>query len=160
MGRYIDWTEVVDRYPDARKVGDANFNFDRAYVKPAESQVDGALAPRYTVPFVVNSGDIAPPQIADLVIDMAYYRAVGVRSKFFKNISADISSRMGALQAGTIRLVDAMGNLLPTNVTGILNTALAQGYQPSFGMDDPTDWAVNSDWQQTYKDIHDPNGTF
>lgn len=153
MSRYITWEDVTDRYPDAAKVGNGQANFELAYIAPAEAAIDGTFAARYVVPFC-NTIGYAPSIIKDLSVDLAYYRAVGIRSKFQKTIAADISSRMGLYNGGPGRIMSDSGTIMPTNTSGIINTAVDQGYAPSFGMDDPVGWTVSSDWQDFYGQEH------
>lgn len=142
--RYAIWADVVNRYSDAAKINQGQVDFEAAFIGPAENYIDSAFASRYTVPFC-NTISFCPPFINDLAIDIAYYRAVGIRSKFAKNIITDISSRMGLINGGQGRIMSGSGTLMPTNNSGIFNTN--EQFASSFGMDDPINWHVSSDWQ-------------
>jgi len=69
MGRYIDWNDVIDRYPTLNTLGGAD-ELSSSYIVYSEAFVDGVLANHYTIPFSSNN-----MIIRDLCIDQVYWRA-------------------------------------------------------------------------------------
>lgn len=141
MGRYIDWGEVTGRYKDAVGLGDST-GMGSYWLTHAEAEVDGRVAPRYTVPF-----SPAPMQIKDLCIDLTYWKmTVGKANK--KELKAYIDERFNGILAGTILLTNSLGPL-----QGQANDAwFENSYHTSFGPDSPLNFRVDSNWSQQVQD--------
>lgn len=152
MGRYIDWSHVTGRYKDATKLALAN-EIGSYWLAHAEALVDARLAVRYTVPFTAMTASTSPPLLVqDLAIDVCYLKLL-IAKKKKKELSDDIEKRFEGLINGTILITDADGPIGPQS-----NIAWAENsYHSSFGMDDPTNWRVDSQSQQ---DIQDARGQF
>lgn len=144
MGRYIDWASVTGRYPDFAKGPDAT-NADANFVRQAEAEVDGRLAPRYSVPFTPT-----PYIVKDLCVDLAYYKA-NIKQESSKLIRDDLERRFKAIIDGTLLLTNSDGPLAASG-----NFAWASNsYHSSFGLDSEVNWRVDS---QQIGDIQDARG--
>ena len=129
MGRYINWADVANRYPDAAKIGGAE-NVSSSWIYGAEAEVDARLATKYTTPFVSTP---APAIVADLSIDLTYYKAT-FRQKGSDTLYKYIKDRFDSLLNGT--MVIEGGSVIP--VLGFV--ALVGSRGTAFGFDDPLNW--------------------
>ena len=77
MTRYIDWSDVAARHPSIGVDFDAT-QVNSTHIPYIETQVDGLLAPAFTVPFSNNN-----LTVKDLCIELTYIRMA--------NLSADDS---------------------------------------------------------------------
>jgi len=68
MGRYINWDDVMHRYPETSNIGGAT-EVGCAHIYYAEYELDGLLSRYYTTPFSTNN-----ITAKDLAIDLAYLR--------------------------------------------------------------------------------------
>lgn len=144
MGRYIDWADVTGRYGDFAKGPDAA-NAQQSFIPQAESEVDGRLAVKYSVPF-----SPAPVLVQDLCIDMAYYKAT-IRQEGSKAIGDSLERRFKAIIDGTLILTTSAGPVAATS-----NIAWASNsYATAFGPDSEVNWEVSSQWVQ---DVQDARG--
>lgn len=144
MGRYIVWTDVTNRYPDFAKGPDATLA-EAAFVPQAEAEVDGRLAPKYSVPF-----SPAPYLIKDLCVDLAYYKAT-IKQESSKLIYENLEARFKAIIDGTLLLTTSAGVV---GATG--NQAWASNsYHSAFGLDNEVNWRVDS---QQVGDLQDARG--
>lgn len=144
MGRYITWTDVTNRYVDFAKGPDATLA-EAAFVPQAEAEVDGRLAPKYTVPF-----SPAPYIVKDLCVDMAYYKAT-IKQESSKVILESLERRFKAIIDGTLILTNSGGTIAAAG-----NFAWASNsYHTSFGLDSEVNWRVDS---QQIGDIQDARG--
>jgi hypothetical protein len=66
MGRYINWDDATDRYPELNTLDDAS-GFSSTYIVYAEAYVDAILRTHWTSPFSNNI-----MIVKDLSIDYAY----------------------------------------------------------------------------------------
>lgn len=137
MGRYIEWDDVVNRYPEIDTLGGSD-EISSTYIVYAEAMVDGLLNSHFTPPFSNNN-----MTVKDLSIDCVFWRAARfkddnateVRSAFFETIMM--------LKDGKLDMVDESGNTISADANpGIYSTT--QSYHTSFGMDDPKYWRVDS----------------
>lgn len=146
MGRYIVWTDVTNRYADFAKGPDATIG-EAAFIPQAEAEVDGRLAPKYTVPF-----SPAPYIVKDLCVDLAYYKAT-IKQESSKLIQEDLERRFKAIIDGTLLLTTSAGV-----VAGTGGFAWAtNSYHSSFGFDSEVNWRVDS---QQIGDLRDARGQF
>lgn len=133
MGRYINWQDVVNRYPDAAKIAGAE-GVASSWLYHAEYEVDARLAPKYVTPFVTSP---APALVQDLAIDLTYYKAT-MRQKGSDVIYNYIKDRFEAIITGAIAVPDAM-------VAGTLAMFNRPDFQSAFGYDDPVEWRPSED---------------
>lgn len=127
MGRYIGWTDLVGRYPDAAKIA-AQENVSSYTIPGAEAEVDARLAARYSTPF----GTPAPDMIRDLVVDLTYYKLT-FRQKDSEKLYTYIMDRFASINSGTITLPSTLATVGVPVWT-------SNSYQSAFGPDDPTNW--------------------
>jgi phage gp36-like protein len=128
MGRYIEWDDIIDRYPELNTLGGSD-ELSPTFIDYAESFTDALLKSHFTVPFSNNN-----MVVKDLCIDCVYWRAgrhsledaASVRSEYFETINM--------LKEGQLTMMDDSGNEVGNKITeGYSNT---ESYHSSFGMDD------------------------
>lgn len=133
MGRYITWADVTAKYGDFAKGPDASIAGDH-HIPQSEAEVDGRLAPKYTVPF-----SPAPYLVKDLSVDLAYYKAT-IRQEGSKAIKEYIDARFKAIIDGTLTLTTSDGVVASAG-----NLAWASNsYHSSFGLDSEVNWQVDT----------------
>lgn len=135
MGRYIDWEDVADTYPEWTKSVSAN-SAGNLWIPRAEDEVDARLAPRYSVPFTP-----VPGVVRDLCIDLAYYK-LAFASEKGKALGEDLKARFEALLDGSMMLTMS-GNPLSTTDQP---WGTHQNYPTQFGVDNPINWLPSSAW--------------
>ena len=128
MGRYIQWADVVNRYPDAAKIAGAE-NVSSSWLGFAEYEVDARLASKYAVPFTTSP---PPPLVQDLCIDLTYYKAT-IRQKESEALLTYLDARFKGLVAGTLMISGATAAS-----AGVSYEDTKQ--QGAFGWDDPLNW--------------------
>jgi len=142
MGRYIVWEDVVNRYPDAAKLGGAE-TVNSSWICGAEAELDARLSARYTTPLTTSP---APDLVRDLCVDLTYYKA-NIRSKGVKALGEYIDSRFTMLINGTMAL--------PVDVTVTTVSEAGGSYASAFGRDDPIHWRPSADGVAASKDERD-----
>jgi hypothetical protein len=136
MGRYIDWDDVSNSYPDWAKTVSAN-TVGNLWIPRAEDYVDGRLAAAgYSVPFTPTPG-----LVRDLCIDVAYWKLA---------FASDKGKELGKILEDTFKAISD-GDLVITNSSGPLGSSVRawsshQDYPTHFGVDSDTNWAVSSAW--------------
>lgn len=133
MGRYIDWKDVADAYPDWAKQASAN-SVGNLWIPRAEDEVDGRLAPKYTVPFTP-----VPGIVRDLCIDMAYYKLTFATEKG-KALWDTLSNRFKSILDGSMLITTSAGIL----ASGDTAFSTHQDYPTAFGVDSDLNWRVSS----------------
>ena len=137
MGRYIEWTDVSNAYPDWSATVSAN-SVGNLWIPRAEDYVDGKLsAAGYTTPFTP-----VPGLVRDLCIDVAYWKLAFASEK---------GKALGEILEKTFQdIID--GTLIVTNSAGSLKTDRAwsthQDYPTQFGVDSDLNWETSSNWAQ------------
>lgn len=135
MGRYIDWDDVADTYSDWPKSVSAN-TVGNLWIQRAEDEVDGRLAPKYSVPFTP-----VPGIVRDLSIDLAYYK-LAFASEKGKALGETLKERFEALLDGTMILTVSGSPLATTNQPWSTH----KDYPTQFGVDNPVNWLPSSAW--------------
>lgn len=135
MGRYINWADVTGRYNDFAKGPDASVAA-ASFIPQAEAEVDGRLAPKYTVPF-----SPAPYLVQDLCIDLAYYKAA-MGTERAKLVGESLEKRFKAIIDGTLLLTTSAGTIVAEGATAWVSNS----YHSSFGPDSEVNWRVDSNW--------------
>lgn len=144
MGRYVAWTDIAGRYPDAvKKAGDSAMG--SYWLERAEYEVDAFLAPRYTVPFTP-----AHPVVQDLCVDLTYYKMI-VQQEGAERVWNYIKFRIDALIKGSMMLTTSGAALSQ----GTIAYSSEEDHPTSFGPDDPTNWVVSSQWASDVQDARD-----
>lgn len=138
MGRYIDWADVVDRYPVLANVGDA-VKMDSTHIVPAESEVDARLAPVFTTPF---SNDNVTAQ--DLSIQLVYLRAGYLKDENWLNYKNYIDERFDRLTDGSEAMLTSSGDVLSSQDTTEAYHTHAN-YKPVFDLTDVVNQEVDPD---------------
>jgi len=139
MGRYINWDDVIDRYPELNTLGGAD-ELSSAYIVYSEAFVDGVLANNYTIPFSDNN-----MIIRDLTIDYCYWRAARFKFEDATGVKSSFFDTVNMLKDGHIQMVDDAGNIIPQvkQNPGIYSST--QSYSSSFGMKPPEEWNISED---------------
>jgi hypothetical protein len=137
MGRYINWADVANAYPDWAKAVSAN-TVSELWVPRAEDYVDGRLAAAgYSVPFTPTPG-----LVRDLCIDVAYWKLA---------FASDKGEKLGKILEDTFKAITD-GDLVITNSAGSFVSEKAwsthQSYPTQFGVDNPVNWEVSSAWAE------------
>jgi len=135
VGRYINWDDVANSYPDWPKAVSAN-TVGNLWIPRAEDEVDARLAPKYTVPFTP-----VPGLVRDLCIDLAYFKLVFASEK---------GEKLGKILDARFKAI-LDGKMILTNSAGALGTperawSTHQDYPTHFGVDPDINWTVSSAW--------------
>lgn len=145
MGRYIDWEDVVDRYPEIETLGGAD-QVSSTYIVHAEGFVDAMLGSHFTPPFSSNN-----LTVKDLSIDCVYWRAGRLKLDDASTVREEFFETIKMLKDGTQQMVDASGNILSISKnSGVYSTT--QSYHTSFGVDIPEYYQVSSDHMSDVED--------
>lgn len=128
MGRYIDWSYVSNRYPDAAKIGGAEA-VHSAWLFGVEAEVDARLSVRYTVPF-----SPAPDLVKDLCTDLLYARMTA-RQEGSQVIYERVMDLFKEIIAGTVTIP----GVTPTGRNS--STFASNSYRSAFGTDDSVNWS-------------------
>ena len=137
MGRYIEWDDVIDRYPELNTLGGAD-QLSSSYIVYSEAFVDGVLANNYTIPFSNNN-----MIIRDLSIDYCYWRAarfkfddaVQVKSAFFETVKM--------IKNGNIQMIDDSGTFIDQTKKKVGIYSSTQSYHSAFGMNPDIEWHIS-----------------
>jgi phage gp36-like protein len=140
MGRYIEWDDVVNRYPELDTVSGAD-EMGPTHIDHAESFIDSILSSHFTPPFSSNN-----MTVKDLSIDNVYYRAGKFKLDNAAQVWSDTLVFIEMLKNGQASMISDSGELLGIRATGAIYSN-TQSYHSSFGMDDPICWAIDSDHQ-------------
>lgn len=139
MGRYIEWDDAMDRYPELSTIGGAE-QFASVNIKYAESLVDGLLRSHYTTPF---SGDITV--VKDLAIDAVYWKAAGRKLDEAAAVWSQFFMTVDLLKTGKMEMVYDDGTLVAQNRAEPGMWSNTMSYHSAFGWDDPTNWRISDE---------------
>lgn len=106
MARYINWADLIGRYPSLDTIGGAS-EIGSSWIGYIENQVDGLLAENYTVPFSNNN-----VTVKDLCIELVYARIGTLKIKESASIKKDIMDRVKRLNDGTEKMLDSSGTTI------------------------------------------------
>jgi len=148
MGRYINWGDVVDRYPVINTLGGSD-EFEETHIQFAETFIDGLLASHFTPPFSDNN-----MTVRDLVIDNVFYRAGKFKLDNTEQVWSDTLYTIELLKKGASAMISTSGEVLSLRSTGAIYSS-TQSYHSSFGIDDPINWSIDSDQQIADDDPRD-----
>ena len=148
MGRYIEWDDVVSRYPALDTLGGSD-EFETTHIQYAEVFIDGMLASHFTPPFSNNN-----MTVRDLVIDNVYYRAGKFKLDDAEQVWSDTLYTISLLKSGDSAMISTSGDMLGLRSGGAIYSS-TQSYHSSFGIDDPIDWEIDSDKAQADIDARD-----
>lgn len=135
---YIGWDDVMLRYPSIADVGGSK-EVGSAHIQYAENELNGRLAPKFTIPFSSNN-----QTAKDLSIEMTYLRIGNFNTKEREALKTSIDERIVRLLDGDENMVDDTGNTIQQSVGGTVwsNT---KDYTPTFGFGDTEDFEVDPD---------------
>jgi hypothetical protein len=139
MGRYIDWADVIDRYPELNTLGGAD-QLSSSYIVYGEAHVDGMLSNHYTVPFSNNN-----MIIRDLAIDYVYWRAARFKFEDATMVKSAYFETIGMVNAGTLVMIDDAGTVIAQTKKKIGLHSTTESYHSAFGIRDPIDWHIDED---------------
>lgn len=137
MGRYINWDDVVDRYPEIDTLGDSGA-VTSTYIVYAEAYTDGMLQSHFTPPFSSNN-----VVVRDLTIDCVYWRAGRHTLENAETVREEYFETIKMLKTGDLNMLDESGNQAGIR-TGSAIYSTTASYHSSFGIDDPTNYMVDS----------------
>ena len=136
MGRYINWDDIVARYPSINAVGGAA-DVGSAWIGYVENQVDGLLSPEFSAPFSNNN-----ITVKDLCIELTYIRVGNLKVEETTDMREAFMERINRLKDGSEgMLTNSCDIVLALGDTVYSNTA---NYNPVFNLDNPLDWEVDS----------------
>lgn len=137
MGRYIDWDDVVARYPSISTVGGA-LEVNTSYIQYAEAMVDGRLSSKFTIPFSDNN-----LTVKDLCIEMVYKRAGNLSTKESDKIGAWLEARFKGLLEGDENMITSSGDIIQKSTGGLVWSS-TENYHPTFGVGNTLSFEVDS----------------
>ena len=139
MGRYINWDDALDRYPELNTLGGAD-ELSSSYIVYAEAFVDSALKSHWTPPFSNNN-----MMVKDLTIDWTYYRAARFKLENAVEVKSGFWETVEMLKNGQLTMIDETGAEVPGVNAGAAVYSNTGSYSTSFGMDDPLNWEIDAD---------------
>ena len=138
MGLYIDWNDIVSRYPSIAGVGGAE-EVSSAHIIYAENELNGRLSPKYTVPFSSNN-----MTAKDLSIEISYVRIGNINTDQRSELIESIDKRIERLLSGDEDMMDDTGEIVQISVGGTIWSS-TMNYTPTFGSGDIEDFVVDPD---------------
>lgn len=136
MGRYINWDDIVLKYPATASRGGAT-EIGSAYIGYLEAEVDGKFSGFFTIPF--SSNNIT---IRDICTDLAYSRIGNFKIKERQEFQKSIMDRIDGIKMGAESMINDDGTAL-NSVGGTIHSN-TQDYHPVFGMGDTLSFVVDS----------------
>ena len=127
MGRYIEWDDVVDRYPALSSLGGSD-ELTPTFIDYSESFIDGLLASNFTVPFSNNN-----MTVRDLSIDICYFRAGRFKLEDAAAVYSTTMMTINMLNSGKLQMINTSGELIAINQSGRVYST-TQSYHSAFGM--------------------------
>ena len=149
MGRYIEWDDVVNRYPEINNLGGSD-EISSSYIVYAEGMVDGLLADFYTTPF--SSNNIT---VRDLCIDCVYWRAGRFKLDDAAAVQSEFYAYIDRLKSREMQMIDTSGTVLSIGISNAPIYTNVQSYHSFFGVDDPIEWMTDEDWLEDQADERD-----
>lgn len=135
---YIDWNDVILRYPAIERVGDAT-EVGSTYIRYAENYLNGRLSTKFTVPFSSNNFTAK-----DLSIDITYGRIGNMKAEDREKFIEKIDDRINRLLNGEENMVADDGTIIAQTDGGSI-WSTTQDYAPIFGFGDIEDFEVDPD---------------
>ena len=137
MGRYIDWDDVINRYPALESLGGAD-ELNANHIVYSEAYVDGCLSDRVTPPFSSNN-----LTVKDLCIDFCYWRAARFKLEDAVEVKSSYFETLEMIKKGQINMVDSAGNVLDVGEKALGFYSNTGSYHSAFGIDDPIDYSID-----------------
>ncbi len=139
MGRYIEWDDVIDRYPELNTLAGAD-EMSSAYIVYSEAFTDSMLANCYTVPFSNNN-----MTVRDLSIDCTYWRAARFKIEDAMQVGSAYFDTIEMLKKGTMVMIDTEGKIISGIRKEIGLVSTTQSYHSAFGMHPDIEWHIDED---------------
>lgn len=149
MGRYIEWDDVIDRYPSLDTIGGAD-QLSSSYIVYAEAAVDGLLASHFTPPFSNNN-----MTVRDLSIEYVYWRAGRFKVEDAAEVKSSFYETINMLKSRQMVMFDSSGSEISGVEVAPGTYSSTQSYATSFGIDDPLNWEVDPDRIDDVQDSRD-----
>ncbi len=146
MGRYINWDDVIDRYPELDTLGGAD-ELSSSYIVYAESFVDGVLANNYTIPFSNNN-----MIIKDLAIDYCYWRAARFKFEDATSVKSAFFETVEMVKDGQVVMIDEAGNIIEQIKKKIGLHSTTESYHSAFGIRQSEEWHIDEDQMADERD--------
>jgi hypothetical protein len=138
---YITYEDLVARYSILRTWGRSPTEVNSDLIFYAESELNGLLAPAFTVPF-----DAAHPTIKDLTIDLAYVKAMFTKDpKVALQYRKELYLRIEEIKAGKEILYTGSGTTILPNVPANEPWSSSENYLPTHTMLGSEDDGVDPD---------------
>ena len=136
MGRYIDWEDVVARYPSINNVGGAA-EVGSVWIGPVEFQLEAMLSPQYSAPFSSNN-----ETVKDLLIELTYIRVGNLKVEEAESYRKMFMERIERIKMGTEGMVTTSGDLVGS--VGETIWSSTENYNSVFDVDPAIEWEVDS----------------
>ena len=126
MGNYVNWDDVVGRYPKTSNVSDSDEMTD-SFITGIEAFMDGYLAKVFDVPV---SGE--PPLLKEIATDLVYSKIALHKDKAVPELRERTIQTLKDIIDGTMLLVDSAGDTITQVGQAVwINT---DGYHSAFSM--------------------------
>lgn len=130
VGRYIDWGDVVGKYPQAGRSSVDAVQASSYHIAFAENMVDGLLAPNFSIPFSHTN-----LTVKELCIDAAFMKLGVMKDSGYEKIKEDFDARIKRLNSGMEFMIVSSTN---GNISAVEKTVVAwsntKDYSPTFNM--------------------------
>ena len=136
MGRYIDWDDVVLRYPSIDNIGGAA-EVGSAWIGSIENQIDGMLSKSYSIPFSSNN-----ETVKDLAIELTYIRVGNLKVEEADSMKTNFMDRIERIINGREGLVSSDGSIV--GMVGDTIWSSTKDYHPIFDIGCDVDWVTDS----------------
>jgi hypothetical protein len=138
MGRFIDWSNVVAKYPDVSKLNGAS-ELEDAYIPDAENFIQGSLAAKYSNEVLLQS-----QLVKGLMVDQVYRDIQLTRQpKKAEALGKAIAKTVDNILNKKVVLVSSSGEILSHDRSPIWSST--ENYTPVFGMSDYEDSFIDPD---------------
>jgi len=145
MGRYIDYNELLIRYPLVKTWSDQPSHVDSYLIYYAENRVDMLMAPAYTTPFSAGH-----PTVKDLSFEMCLYMITLEKDpEKAKSIYDIITDQVDKLLSGEAQVITGSGTLAP-DAPGAAIWSNTKDYLPTHTMLDDDSPYTHVDSSQLY----------
>ncbi len=121
MGRYINWDDLISRYPKLATKGGAGA-VDSSFIQATEYQIDGMLTGIFTVPFSDNN-----VTIKDLCIELCNVRMTSDYVKNGDKIKKTFMDRIERIRNGSEAMMTSSGDVMYSSGDIIFSTTQDRG---------------------------------
>lgn len=121
MGRYIDWNDLVSRYPKLSTKGGAGA-VDSSFIQAVEYQLDGMLTGIFAIPFSDNN-----VTIKDLCIELCNVRMTSDYVKHGEKMKKTLMDRIERIRNGYEAMMTNSGDVMYASGDVIFSTTENRG---------------------------------